>query len=906
MNPPELTGEALSAVRHRGSHLQIIACAGSGKTELVAQRVVDIFAEDIDPSAVVAFTFTKRAAEELKHRIEQRTSWRLGEDFLGRLNGCFIGTIHAYCFRLLQEHVPEYETYDVLDEHRLAAFITRVHKNIKLKELDPKLFRAINVFTRNLDVVDNERIPVSNLDEPLRSIIERFYGELEQYRFLTYGQVIARAVEELQNPDIYEAVHGKLAHLIVDEYQDVNLAQELLIKRLARSPVELCVVGDDDQSIYQWRGSDVGNIVTFQQRYPDVKTFQIVTNRRSRPSIIHVANDFAKTIAGRLEKEMRPHRESVVPEIVCWRVGTEADEAKHIAEAIKRLVASGFRYRDIAILVRASTSYPRLLEALTDHNIPVQPAGRTGLFREGDAQLFGKTFAYLADFEWRDDAYGKGSRVVLDDLVAEYSQLFKLGKPPQQRVRERLEKWRAEVENPIGRADLVGDYYDLIGECGVAEWDFNDPNYTTRLGSIARCSAILADYESIRRRTRPDPESKGEIKGGQDRGKYYFQWLAIHIQNWAMGAYEGFQGEDSFTLDAVDLTTIHQSKGLEWPVVFVPCVSKNRFPSSKTGQKQTWHIPDSYFSRIRYEGTENDERRLFYVALTRARDWLSVSTHDSPKVKKVAPSPFIRHLAGGDPDYIVELQHPPAPKNKAEEDDILSITFSELAEFQSCGLAYRLRSLIGFQPPLAPELGYGKAVHHVLRTVAEYTRRHNKVPSPDQIQFIFDDQFYLPAANPTAYKEMKTSARQLVDRYVASYADDLERVWAIERSFELHLQDIVITGRADVILEEDNENSSSLTIVDYKTATDDSKLFQQQLQIYTDAGRREGLDVRAAYIHDLKVGDRVAVDISEANIVEAENEVNSLVGRLRKKEYTPRPGSSCKRCDVRAMCRHAI
>lgn len=151
---------------------------------------------------------------------------------------------------------------------------------------------------------------------------------------------------------------------------------------------------------------------------------------------------------------------------------------------------------------------------------------------------------------------------------------------------------------------------------------------------------------------------------------------------------------------------------------------------------------------------------------------------------------------------------------------------------------------------------------------------------------------------------MKAAACRLVDRYVEAYGDDLHRVWAVERPFELHLHNAVVSGRADVILEEGGGQVSSLAIVDYKTAADDERQFDQQLQIYTDAGRREGLEVRAAYIHDLRAGDRVPVDVTPARIREAEAEVVSLVDRLRARDFTPQPGAKCRRCDVRRMCRH--
>jgi DNA helicase-2/ATP-dependent DNA helicase PcrA len=902
---PVLTGDALGAVRHRGSHLQIIASAGAGKTEVVAQRVADLLADRVDPSEIVAFTFTERAAESLKTRISQRVEARLGASFLDYLNACFVGTIHSYCLRLLQEHVPRYDTYDLLDEHRLAAFLTRESNAIGLKSLTGQLFASIEAFVQNIEVVENELLLLDDLHPPFRDLVERFYALLDDYRLLTYGQMISRAVRELERPDVFAAVHGRLRHLIVDEYQDINPAQEALIQRLAQPPVELCVVGDDDQSIYQWRGSDVNNIVTFWDRYPNVRRFEIAVNRRSRPKIIDAANNFGLTIEGRLPKTMKPHREPADVEVVTWRSATEAGEADVIARSIQRFHTLGYRYRDVAVLVRSSTSYARLLEAFEHLGIPVQPGGRTGLFREPEARLFGRTFSYLADQTWRDDQHGGGRSVPLGDLIRDYQGLFLLDGAALQRVRNRLESWHAEVGNPTRPANLVGEYYNLLCDSGVPAWDLSDPVAANRLGILARCSMILADYETIRRRSRPDPNTPGEVVGGQDRGPHYYFWLAVHIQNWATGAYEGFEGEEDIGLDAVDLSTIHKAKGLEWPLVFVPCVSDARFPSGKTGKPGNWFVPLERFDRRRYEGTENDERRLFYVAVTRAQDYVSVSTHDTPKTRRVNPSPFLVDFNGW-PAHAESLPDPAPPALEGAPEQLLSITFSELADFARCGFAYRLRSLLGFQPPLAPELGYGKAVHHVLREVAEHTRRHGRPPSLQQMERLFDDSFFLPAANKPAHRQMKAAARRLVQRYVEAYGEDLLRVWAVERPFELHLPTALVSGRADVILDEEGEAVSSLAIVDYKTAADPKYDHDLQLQVYTDAGRREGLGVRAAYVHDLHAGDRKAVNIADEAVTTAEAKVVSLVERIRQRDFTASPESrKCLDCDVRSLCRFA-
>ena len=130
-------------------------------------------------------------------------------------------------------------------------------------------------------------------------------------------------------------------------------------------------------------------------------------------------------------------------------------------------------------------------------------------------------------------------------------------------------------------ANLVGEFYELLDELDVRSWDLSDPLTVNRLGTLARFSSLLADYESVRRRARPDPDAPGEQVGGQDRGIWYYRNLAIHIINYAQGAYEGFDGEADFALDAVDLTTVHRAKGLEWPVVFVPSVTASRFPTTR-------------------------------------------------------------------------------------------------------------------------------------------------------------------------------------------------------------------------------------------------------------------------------------------------------------------------------------
>jgi DNA helicase-2/ATP-dependent DNA helicase PcrA len=906
---PELTGSARDAVRYRDGHIQIIAAAGSGKTEVVSQRVVDLLADGLPADSIVAFTFTERAAEELSNRIAHRVEDRLGTAALDGLAGLFVGTIHAFCFRLLQQRVPRYETYDVLDDNQLTAFLSREANQLGIRQLDPnnRLFASIAAFLKSVDVVENELLDPAAMPEPFGSVLHAYYETLDRYRLLTYGQQVVRAVRELERPELAADIHERLRHLIVDEYQDVNPAQERLIELLTGQRVHLCVVGDDQQAIYQWRGSDVSNIVRFPDRYPAVASFEITVNRRSRPQIIEIANQFGRTIPERIDKTMSPHRppgEGPGPEVVAWSAPSEVEEAGWIANMILDLVDEGARFRDIAVLVRGRAAYPRLVEQFATFGIPVQPGGRSGLFDQPEAVLLGQTFAWLSDIEWRD-RYGPARQITDSGLLHEYRAVFELPDGITNRVARFLREWKAVVPQTNRPANLMAELYELLDELAVRSWDLSDPIRVNRLGTLARFSSLLADYESVRTRARPDPDAPGEQLGGQDRGIWYYRNLAIHIINFAQGAYEGFDGEADYVVNAVDLTTVHRAKGLEWPAVFVPSVTANRFPTTRTGEAQAWLVPRDRFNAARYEGSDADERRLFYVALTRARDWLSVSRHSRVNTRAVAASPYYLELARLE----VEPQDVVVPAIKADDRDAgdpISITYSELAAIIDCGMAFRLRNLIGFQPRRAPELGYGKAVHHVMRTVAEATKASGNVPAPAEIDKLLDSSFFLPAASKPAHRQLKDAARRLIATYIEKYQADLHRVWETERPFELHLDGVTVTGRADVILDQEGGVPTALAIVDYKTATHgETGDHDLQLQVYADAGRREGLDVRAAYLHDLKAASRVPVPVEPAAISVAEQKVADATERIRARDYRPNPGQRCRRCEVRTICASA-
>ncbi|MCC6425619.1 MAG: ATP-dependent helicase [Phycisphaerales bacterium] len=910
LSPPQK-----EVVAHRAGHMQVIACAGSGKTEAVSRRVAALIGEGVEPASIVAFTFTEKAAAELKDRIINRVAEVKGDDFKGRLAQMFVGTIHSYCFKLLQDHVPQYGNYDVLEPHRHAGLLSRETKRLCLDALGQAGHWApIQSFAETVDVIGNELIQASDLTgTPLGLAYTRYLETLDRYRYLTFGLIIQKAVEALKDPAIFKKVHGPLKHLIVDEYQDINPAQEALIQRLGTAPVHICVVGDDDQSIYQWRGSQTSNILTFVKRY-GAHAVTLAANRRSKAEIVDHAAQFAALIPGRLSKRMEAVRESDHLSVVPWSADTPADEAETVAAAIEALKAKGFRYRDIAILYRSvRTSAPPMIAALRNRGIPITCGGRTGLFMLPEIDVLGRTYVWLVDYDWRPTGFGQQSATVnVDDLVRDFLAAF--GNPrPAKEIKKYLTDWKTVVGDERSPVNLVGDFYKLLNFLKVHQLDPDVPDHSARMGALARFSNILADFENVTRRGRWVTKDDGtrEFTGGTNRGIYFYQRLANFMQHYARDAYEDFDGEVMPDVDAVDISTVHQAKGLEWPIVFMPALVDSRFPSRNAGKPRQWLLPDKVFpaaSRARYEGGEDEERRLFYVAMTRARDALYVS-HFRRQTNRAKPSRFLVDIFGSNIPQLTQLPLPNPPAVvKPDEPEKIAVSFSELTDFDECGFRYRLSTSLGFETQLVSELGYGRAIHHVLRFIAEMARTTGKVPTVAEVQKVLDTEFYLPFANKNNFDNMRTMADRMIGKYLTQYKDDLQRIWATERPFEMHLDAGTLSGRADVILEQHNGKPDSLAIVDYKTAkgNEQDAVFAFQLAVYAAAGRGEGLNVDAALLHHLDAGTRSNVDITVSATGKAVTRVEAMMGDLQTATYIPKPEKQkCKACEYRRLCRHA-
>lgn len=301
-------------------NLQIIACAGSGKTDVVSRRVAELLRiPGVEPRNIVAFTFTEKAAAELKDRVLARV-----KDTGGTAQGLaemFIGTMHAYCLDLLQRYVPDTFRYRVLTEVTNRLFIDRNSRESGLTTCPttsagtPTLKRYVHsqLYQRVLSVLREDEVDEAIVPDGVLASYWKYIGLLARHSYFDYTAMILLAVEMLEAEDeessdmIRAHIRDDLRYLVVDEYQDVNPLQERLIKALTAHGANVCVVGDDDQTIYQWRGSEVSNIVTFANRYADVQQETLAENFRSSVGIVELGRTVAETIpvSARLAKDMR-------------------------------------------------------------------------------------------------------------------------------------------------------------------------------------------------------------------------------------------------------------------------------------------------------------------------------------------------------------------------------------------------------------------------------------------------------------------------------------------------------------------------------------------------------------------------------------------------------------------------
>lgn len=626
------------AVEHTDGPLMIVAGAGSGKTKVLTTRIAHLMHKGVDPFNILALTFTNKAAAEMKERIEKT----LGNTDARNL---YIGTFHSVFARVLRAEANKLgypNNFTIYDTDDAKSVIKDIVKDMNL---DEKHYKPAYVYNR-ISAAKNSLIdPVMYKNDSLiqqedarttRPLIGDIYDAYAKRCFkngaMDFDDLLFKMYILLTHfPDALAKYQGRFHYILIDEYQDTNLAQYAIIKMLGARHENICVVGDDAQSIYSFRGATVQNILQFQDDYEDVKVVKLEQNYRSTQTILNVANNVIGNNKNQIPKELWTSNKEG-EKIMLVRTMTDNDEGKFVADAIKeQQMRNHYANKDFAVLYRTNAQSRSFEEGLRRMNIPYKLVGGTSFYQRKEIKDY---LAYLRVIVNSQDeenikriinyptrGIGKTS---IEKIIIRSNELNKtfwevISQPEMSGIHSsNIEGFVTMIRSFRALIDQGKNAYDLayaVGKhTGLVQELYNDKS----VEGLARYENVQELLNSIKEFTET-PDEEGELRD-KSLGSYLQQITLLT---------DADEGDDD--PDKVKLMTIHAAKGLEFPCVFSVGLEENLFPSSM-----------SLYDRADLE----EERRLFYVAITRAKERLWI-THANSRYR-------FGQLVQNDPSRFIE------------------------------------------------------------------------------------------------------------------------------------------------------------------------------------------------------------------------------------------------------------
>ncbi|NTV44316.1 MAG: UvrD-helicase domain-containing protein [Candidatus Yonathbacteria bacterium] len=593
-----------SAAEHTTGPLLIVAGAGAGKTKTLTHRILNIIKTGVAPDHILAITFTNKAAREMADRVRALLQTEASVRHGSRAGEPFVATFHslgAYILRTEHEATGRGTHFSILDDDDTNRLLKQA---IIAQQLDPKQFeprRLKNAISREKgELMTADRYAANVGNEYFPRIVAGVWKEYErllaQEKAFDFDDLILRTTLLLiERPDIRAKYQDKWTHIHIDEYQDTNVAQYKLSKILAGERGNICVVGDTDQSIYGWRGADFRNMMTFEEDYPNATVVLLEENYRSTEHILKAANDIIKKNKVRKDKTLFTRKEGG-EKISIVATLDEKEEARFIAEKCRELMRQGVSPKQIAVLYRANFQSRALEEGLLSRDIPYQVLGVKFFNRMEVKHVLAYIRAALNPDATADlarilnvPARGLGKTTLAKVLAGDELSL-------PQATKEKVAGFRAILSDIAGAAESQMPSMLIrfvIKRSGLEDMFKNDREEgEERLENAYELVALATKYDEL-------PLGEG---------------VATLLSDAALASDQDSLGTHTKKdVDAVRLMTVHASKGLEFPYVFITGMEQDLFPHR------------GFDGPVRNPEREEEERRLFYVAITRAEKkvWLT-------------------------------------------------------------------------------------------------------------------------------------------------------------------------------------------------------------------------------------------------------------------------------------------
>ncbi|MBO7329493.1 MAG: UvrD-helicase domain-containing protein [Lentisphaeria bacterium] len=613
-----------AAARHTGPVL-VLAGAGTGKTRVITFRIAGMLASGIAPESILGLTFTNKAAREMRERLAQLA----GEEVAKRVT---LGTFHSFCIKILRKHIFRlgFQTgFTVADESdQQGIFKQALGERGCAYDGFPaaKVFSMIGSWKNRLYTPEMAvKSAASSFESTAAHVYEKYRDLLEMQNLIDFDDMLILVWRLFtEHPDTLEEYQKRYEYLLVDEYQDTNGAQFELVRLIAGSKCNLCVVGDDDQSIYSWRGADVGNILDFPQLFPGTLTVKLEQNYRSTSAILNAANAVIGTGVHRHPKKLwSALGAGEKPKVLL--LDRDDQEAEFAAELIRsrKSERADLRWKDFAILYRSNQLSRQIEQALMSAQIPYRLVGGQQFFQRREIK---DAVAYLK---------------LLDNPRDDQSILRILAAPPRgigpKAVKE-LKRCRAEEFKPMSVTLESEEFIKSLTSKGAAELremlaafaeakeSFKNPGnlagkilaFLKNVGYYNGLQKIYRDQQdSIKRRDNVDEFISAVAQFEKKHGEAVT--LTEYLESYALMEENDRVQEESPDADAVTLSTIHAAKGLEYPVVIQIAMEKGIFPHERALEENGYE----------------EELRLFYVALTRAKEELYLTRCRSRMIRGV-------------------------------------------------------------------------------------------------------------------------------------------------------------------------------------------------------------------------------------------------------------------------------
>lgn len=985
--PEKVNTEQKRAITHGRGPLLIVAGAGTGKTTVITERLAHLIIKEQVPSDnILALTFTDKAAGEMQDRVERILPF-------GYLD-LWVMTFHSFGQRLLQNHaldiglsndfklLSQTDQWLLIREHldefdleyyrplgNPTKFITALVKHfsrLKDEDISPEEYvkYAKSLSKGKTKKTDEDKAEADRIME-LAKAYEKYNQLLLDNNALDFGDLILYTLRLLRKrPAIVKKYQQQFQHILVDEFQDTNWAQYELIKRLAAPRNNLTVVGDDDQSIYKFRGASVSNILEFKKDFPEAEVIVLTKNYRTKQSILDLAHAFiqknnpdrleAKTaLFGGLEviKKLQAQREGK-GEVGLIHVDTQESEARGVAGKIEELKKNDteLNWDAFCVLVRANDHAEIFINEFERRGLPYVFLAARGLFTK---PLILDLLAYLRLL----DNYHESAalyRVLAMPIwnidhgdVVELSYLARKKTWSLYEALHRLDEAKVGQESRKGIRkilDYVKTHTELANTKPVGEVLLHFLNDSGYLQSITKDETVESQQQvSLLRQLFKVFETFHE----GERPSTVKQFLRYIDHVTESGDAGGLEHDlETSSPETIKIMTIHSAKGLEFPYVFIGNVVEHRFPGMD--RKDPIEVPDALVREILPGGDAHlqEERRLMYVAVTRARDgvfFTLAENYGGQRRKK--PSPFLYELGLLAPPVAAEKKRlplpvrefKPSPKQNKEAAAYLTkekhYSFTKLATYNDCPWKYRYAFVLQVPKKGSHVLSYGSSIHQTLYNFFTLWKERLKAeavglrpeasegtPGTQAVslgEFLtMYDRSFIDEWYPTkkSRQEYYDKGKEALASWYAKTIKAPPNVLRLEQVFNLKVDEFVVNGKVDRVDQigfDEKTKQPQVKIVDYKTGKVKEKFDRDdkyQLLIYALAVKDSTIlnaDVKELEYYFIDENESRTMTPTEKDSTSALDWVRGTVKKIQSGDFRATPNKEiCKWCDYREICEY--